>query len=668
MGNLTNVNYLGGSPSISFAYDPVNRMTNMIDASGTNSFGYTPTGQIQSETNFWISNTFNDTISYAYNQGHRTNLNLTEPSGSWSETYGYDSFWRFATITSPAGTFGYQYVLGAQSLISAISLANGSLITNSFDANARLTGTALVNSFGGTMDDYQYLYNQGNQRTSCLRAGGIPNYVNYSYDPIGEVTSDLAYESISNTLRNNEQLYYLYDAAGNLQYRTNNALIQNFQVNSLNELTSETNGGRLTVVGTTTPIATNVTVNSSNAVIYGDSTFAATNMPLTNTYTALALGGGLAATNAVTFNLASNSVFQYDGNGNLTSDGWRNFVYDDENQLIQVSVPDQWMSQFVYDGKKRRRIRAEFNWQSGAWVQTNEVLYVYDGNLAIQERASNDAVQVTYTRGRDMSGSLDGAGGIGGLLGRTDTNGSTFYHADANGNVTMLLNSSQAVVAKYLYDAFGNLLSESGSLAAANRYQFSSKEKDSSSGLIYYLWRFSDPNLQRWINRDPTGERGSANLYRFINNSGLNKVDALGLCPSGTCDKWTINVLTMQSGDIGIGGLVLNAELIADPSCCIVPHTQLYKYVGVGIGGGFDWTATFKVGSATFNTSCIPWNAHNGFGRVSGAGFGIIYTYGVAYLTTPQAYVKIASPSWGIDFSDFTTVGHWTVTQLGGND
>jgi RHS repeat-associated protein len=345
--------------------------------------------------------------------------------------------------------------------------------------------------------------------------------------------------------RLNEQLYYLYDAAGNLQYRTNNALIQNFQVNSLNELTSETNGGRLTVVGTTTPIATNVTVNSSNAVIYGDYTFAATNMPLTNTYTALALGGGLAATNAVTFNLASNAVFQYDGNGNLTSDGWRNFVYDDENQLIQVYVPGEWLSQFVYDGKKRRRIRTEFNWQSGGWIQTNQVLYVYDGNLAIQERSSNNAVQVTYTRGRDMSGSLDGAGGISGLLGRTDTNGSTYYHADGNGNVMMLINSTQAVVAKYLYDAFGNVLSASGLLAEANRYQFSSKERDLNSGLVYYLYRFYDPNLQRWLNRDPLGEPGFATLrmqqslvlagdtnrYLFLSNDPLSRIDATGLYP-----------------------------------------------------------------------------------------------------------------------------------------
>jgi hypothetical protein len=104
----------------------------------------------------------------------------------------------------------------------------------------------------------------------------------------------------------------------------------------------------------------------------------------------------------VNVSISTNVGFHYDGNGNLTNDGLRNFVYDDENELIQVSVSNQWMSQFSYDGKMRRRIRNEFTWQ-GSWVQTNEVYYVYDGNLVIQERDINNLPTVTYTRGKDLS-------------------------------------------------------------------------------------------------------------------------------------------------------------------------------------------------------------------------------------------------------------------------
>ena len=128
--------------------------------------------------------------------------------------------------------------------------------------------------------------------------------------------------------------------AGNLNYRTNNTLLQNFNVNNLNELTTETNGGPLTVAGTTTSPATNVTVNTSNAVLYADSTFASPNQPWVsgnNTFTAIAKDNyGRVSTNSVTVSLQATNNYHYDLNGNLTNDGTRNFIYDDENQLTSV--------------------------------------------------------------------------------------------------------------------------------------------------------------------------------------------------------------------------------------------------------------------------------------------------------------------------------------------
>lgn len=328
-------------------------------------------------------------------------------------------------------------------------------------------------------------------------------------------------------------------------------MIENFQVNSNNELTVNTNGGTLTVVGTTTSPANSVTVNSTSASIYGDATFAAPGLALTTTYTATASDHyGRSATNAVTVSLSTNITYQYDGNGNLTNDGTRSLVYDDENELIQVSVSNQWLSQFTYDGKMRRRIRQEFTLQGTNWVQTNAVYYVYDGNLVIQERDLNNLPTTTYTRGKDLSGSLDGAGGIGGLLSMTLntepgplSSNSVFYHCDGNGNVTMLINSYQAIVAKYLYDAFGNTLAKSGSLADANPYRFSSKEWHQNSGLVYYLYRYYDPNLQRWPNRDPMEEDGGLNLYTFAANDSVNHMDPYGLQIDGIATPGITTVL-----------------------------------------------------------------------------------------------------------------------------
>mgnify|MGYP007064294731 CR=1 FL=1 len=115
--------------------------------------------------------------------------------------------------------------------------------------------------------------------------------------------------------------------------------------------------------------------------------------------------------------------------------------------------------------------------------------YVYDGMRVIQERNTSNTPTVSYTRGNDLSGSLEGAGGIGGLLGRSHgySSGSwsthNHYHADGNGNVTYLVNSGQTSEAIYRYDPYGRTMSQTGTLATAKRYRFSSKEVHSQSGM-----------------------------------------------------------------------------------------------------------------------------------------------------------------------------------------
>jgi uncharacterized protein RhaS with RHS repeats len=54
-------------------------------------------------------------------------------------------------------------------------------------------------------------------------------------------------------------------------------------------------------------------------------------------------------------------------------------------------------------------------------------------------------------------------------------------------------------------------------------------------GQVYYGFRFYDANVQRWINRDPTGESGGMNMYAFVFNRPILSVDRLGLqtCEGG---------------------------------------------------------------------------------------------------------------------------------------
>jgi hypothetical protein len=116
---------------------------------------------------------------------------------------------------------------------------------------------------------------------------------------------------------------------------------------------------------------------------------------------------------------------------------------------------------------------------------------------------------VSYTRGTDLSGTLEGAGGIGGLLARSEPSAlnlqlsTAYYHADGNGNITALVNTNQVLVAKYHYDPYGNILSQSGPLAEANLYRFSSKELAPQLGARLLPVPVLRADLQRWMNRDP---------------------------------------------------------------------------------------------------------------------------------------------------------------------
>src|SRR5690606_27643677 len=109
---------------------------------------------------------------------------------------------------------------------------------------------------------------------------------------------------------------------------------------------------------------------------------------------------------------------------------------------------------------------------------------------------------------------LQGAGGIGGLLGRSHGyspitgawSTHNYYHSDGNGNITFLINGSQSIAAYYKYNPFGQMVASSGSLASANVFCFSSKEIHANSAMYYYGYRWYMPGLQRWLNRDPLQE------------------------------------------------------------------------------------------------------------------------------------------------------------------
>src|SRR6266446_928269 len=307
-----------------------------------------------------------------------------------------------------------------------------------------------------------------------------------------------------------------------LKWMVATTLVQTFVPDAVNQLSSASSSGTLTVGGQVTTTVCAVAVNGQAAVLYFGGPYAVTNLALvngTNTFTAIAQDTyWRRATNIVNAYLPATASFQYDLNGNIKYDGQRAFDYDAENQLIRVTITNAFKSEWVYDGRFRRRIQREYQWQGNQWVKTNETRFVCDGNLVIQERDSNNVAKVSYTRGADFRGSREVAGGIGGLVALTQnaaTNTHYYYHSDGFGNVTGLVDTNAFVVARYEYDPFGRPIVAYGPAANAQPYGFSSKYYHAPSGITLYERRPYLPDLQRWATSDPIGELGGNNLYGF---------------------------------------------------------------------------------------------------------------------------------------------------------
>ena len=167
--------------------------------------------------------------------------------------------------------------------------------------------------------------------------------------------------------------------------------------------------------------------------------------------------------------------------------------------------------------------------------------YFYDGWMLVKEVVANvdeSRSVIEYHWGKDLSGTIGGAGGVGGLLYLTISNSSTTNSStrqlyvpwyDAYGNVMGYWDAQGNVVAEYTYDAFGKLIASSGPMADVFSFRYSTKYFDPETGFYYYGYRYYSPELMRWITRDPIGEEGGVNLYAMCGNSITWQIDYLGL-------------------------------------------------------------------------------------------------------------------------------------------
>jgi RHS repeat-associated protein len=336
-----------------------------------------------------------------------------------------------------------------------------------------------------------------------------------------------------------------------------NPQLSTYASNSLNQYTSRTVPGAIDVLGTAAADAT-VLVNGQPAERQGErwyyrQTYANSTIAIWSDVTVAGVrpGAGPGGADAVATGLRhawlpqTPEVFTHDADGNLTRDGRWNYTWDGENRLITMEtrtdilppagefpLSERRRLEFAYDGQGRRISKKVYTWNGSAFTLVSSLLFLYDGfNLIAEMNALNNNAPVrTYVWGLDLSGSLQGAGGVGGLL---FANLGSATHAaafDGNGNVIAYVDmATGAKSATYEYGAFGETLISDGPVAEAMPFRFSTRYTDNETGVIAFPLRPYSPLNGRFLSKDPIEEQGGLNLYGMVGNDAVDRIDPLGL-------------------------------------------------------------------------------------------------------------------------------------------
>jgi RHS repeat-associated protein len=546
-GNLIKDTAPDGS-SATTTFDAAKRKTAVTDRAGnTTQFAYDSAGQLIS-----VTDAAGGITRYVYDPaGNR--IAQTDASGR-TTNMSYDAAGHLLSRTRPSArqeTFAYD-ANGNQIVHTDF---NGRTATMVYDPINRLVQKNLP---GGVSVDYAYTplgfrkkaggdsnaYDQRGRMVSEVKASG--ETITYAYDLAGNKTSVVtskgtttytydAMERISKVVDGTGTTTYSYDAVGNLLATASpNGITATYSYDTLNRLVKVTNAQLSGVVSSYTytvgPAGNRLqaveagSAAAQRTITYGyDSLYRLTNevinepgqpdQAIAYSYDAVGNRTQMNRNGVVTdytydiddrlvteVSAGTTTASSYDNNGNLASRSAgavvESYGYDAENRMLTAVTPSGFVT-FTYDADGMRTSR------TAGGVITNFLLDKNRRDAQVLVETGGGAT-VVYNHGHQLISQIR-PGGV-----------ASFYVADGQLSTRQLTDAAGTVTDRYTFDAFGRMLTSTGS--TPNTYLYTGQQLDPNVGFYYLRARYYDPQRGRFVATDP--EDGNIydpmSLHRYL--------------------------------------------------------------------------------------------------------------------------------------------------------
>ena len=481
-GLLTQMTY-GNGNTVAYDYDDLERVKN-IYYNNSSSPAYTYTYKGEGTLGQLTDNTNNRTYAYTYDSLGRLN-GLTEQFGGVSvQTFSasYDTANRPTNVTyavSPSwnGTLGsnrvYSYTYSASDGSLTSMTGPGASMAYTYDGLKRLMKRVVSSGSSEVVTrNYSYLAGSGSNTS-----------------PLVSVLT--ANHGSTNLFSGN----YSYDSVGNITAITGSAPAA-YTYDSQNQLLTEVHDG--TTYTYTYDAAGNM-LSKTKTSGSGTDSFTYGNTEWRDLLTAY---NG----NSITYDTVGNPTTWYDG-ATMT---WVN-----GKRLASISAASGHSAlAFTYDVDGLRLTKTV-----GTGSSAVEHKYTWQGGKLIAEYDGTNTLEFFY----DESGAPYAF----------SCNGTTYYYVtNLQGDVVRIVDANGTSQAEYSYNAWGQVISATGTLAAVNPIRYRGYYYDVETGLYYVSSRYYDPHICRFINADGLASTGQGflgtNMFAYCLNNPANLIDRFG--------------------------------------------------------------------------------------------------------------------------------------------